>query len=62
MFQYVEFFEAPAFTRHVGTYLNDAGLLALQLFLSDQPEAGQIMPGNRWISEAAMGRRDARQG
>ncbi len=45
MFQHVEFFEAPAFTRHVGTYLGDAGLLALQLFLSDQPEAGQIMPG-----------------
>jgi hypothetical protein len=41
----VEFFEAPASTRHVGRYLDDLGLLALQLFLMEQPEAGAIMPG-----------------
>jgi hypothetical protein len=41
----VEFFETPAFTRHVGGYLDDLGLLALQLFLMEQPEAGAIMPG-----------------
>ena len=41
----MEFFEAPAFTRHCGAYLDDAGLLALQLFLIDQPEAGKVMPG-----------------
>lgn len=53
----VEFFEAPAFTRHLGAYLDDAGLLALQLFLIDHPEAGKIMPGTggfrklRWADE-----------
>jgi hypothetical protein len=41
----VEFFETPAFTRYVGEYLDDTGLLALQLFLSDHPEAGKVMPG-----------------
>jgi hypothetical protein len=43
--QFVDFFEAPAFTRHLGAYLDDAGLLALQLALIDHPEAGKIMPG-----------------
>jgi mRNA-degrading endonuclease RelE of RelBE toxin-antitoxin system len=53
----VEFFEAPAFTRHLGAYLDDAGLLALQLFLIDHPEAGKVMPGTggfrklRWGDE-----------
>jgi len=41
----VEFFETPAFTRYVSEYLDDAGLLALQLFLSDHPDAGTVMPG-----------------
>jgi hypothetical protein len=36
----VEFFEAPAFTRHVREYLDDTDLLALQLFLIEQPEIG----------------------
>ena len=53
----MEFFEAPAFTRHLGAYLDDAGLLALQLFLIDHPDAGKIMPGTggfrklRWGDE-----------
>ena len=53
----MEFFEAPAFTRHIGAYLDDAGLLALQLFLIDHPEAGKVMPGTggfrklRWGDE-----------
>lgn len=41
----VEFFEAPAFTRHVREYLDDTEFLALQLFLIEQPEAGDVMPG-----------------
>jgi len=45
MVTFLEFVEAPGFTRHVGEYLDDAGLLALQLFLSDRPDAGQVMPG-----------------
>jgi hypothetical protein len=54
----VEFFETPAFTRYVGDYLDDTGLLALQLFLSDHPEAGKVMPGTggfrklRWGDQA----------
>jgi hypothetical protein len=57
MFSHVEFFEAPAFTRYVGSYLDDAGLSALQRFLIDHPEAGAIMPGTggfrklRWADE-----------
>ena len=57
MVEPVEFFEAPAFTRHLGAYLDDAGLLALQLFLIDHPEAGKVMPGTggfrklRWGDE-----------
>lgn len=53
----MEFLEAPAFTRHVGAYLDDAELLALQLFLIDRPEAGAVMPGTggfrklRWGDE-----------
>lgn len=53
----MEFFETPAFTRHLGAYLDDAGLLALQLFLIDHPEAGKVMPGTggfrklRWGDE-----------
>lgn len=53
----MEFFEAPAFTRHIGAYLDDAGLLALQLFLIDHPEAGKVMAGTggfrklRWGDE-----------
>jgi hypothetical protein len=54
----VEFFEAPAFTRHVGEYLDDSGLLSLQLFLSERPEAGKVMPGTggfrklRWVDDS----------
>ena len=54
----MEFFEAPAFTRHLGAYLDDAGLLALQLFLIDHPESGRVMPGTggfrklRWGDES----------
>jgi mRNA-degrading endonuclease RelE of RelBE toxin-antitoxin system len=41
----VEFVEAPAFTRHVGEYLDDGELLALQLFLTEHPDAGKVVPG-----------------
>ena len=53
----MEFVEAPAFTRHVATYLEDAELLALQMFLIEHPEAGKVMPGTggfrklRWSDE-----------
>lgn len=53
----MEFFEAPAFTRHIAAYLDDEALRALQLFLLDHPEAGKVMPGTggfrklRWGDE-----------
>jgi hypothetical protein len=56
----VEFFEAPAFTRHLHSYLNDSDLMALQLFLADQPEAGDIMPGTGGFRKLRWG--DERRG
>lgn len=53
----VEFFEAPAFTRHVDRYLDEDECLALQLYLAEHPEAGTVMPGTggfrklRWGDE-----------
>jgi mRNA-degrading endonuclease RelE of RelBE toxin-antitoxin system len=53
----VEFLEAPAFTRHLPSYLDDTGYLALQMFLAENPEAGDVMPGTggvrkvRWIDQ-----------
>jgi len=41
----MEFFETPAFTRNLPRYLDDEGLAALQLFLTEQPDAGDVMPG-----------------
>jgi mRNA-degrading endonuclease RelE of RelBE toxin-antitoxin system len=53
----VEFFETPAFTRHLGSYLTDDEYAALQAFLAANPEAGELMPGTggfrklRWTDE-----------
>jgi mRNA-degrading endonuclease RelE of RelBE toxin-antitoxin system len=53
----VEFFETPAFTRHLSTYLTDDEYAALQAFLTANPEAGDVMPGTggfrklRWADE-----------
>jgi len=41
----VEFFETPAFTRHLPSYLTDDDYAALQAFLAANPEAGELMPG-----------------
>lgn len=56
----VEFFEAPAFTRHLPAYLDDAAFMALQLFLVDQPEAGDLMPGTGGFRKLRWG--DERRG
>ena len=60
----MEFFETPAFTRHIGSYLEDDEYAALQAFLAGNPEAGDVMPGTggfrklRWGHEArGKGRR-----
>lgn len=52
----VEFIEAPAFTRHLASYLDDSGYLALQLFLTDSPDAGDVIPGAGATAELAARR------
>lgn len=53
----MEFFETPAFTRHLARYLGDDEFAALQQFLAANPEAGDVMPGTggfrklRWSDE-----------
>jgi hypothetical protein len=41
----MEFFEAPAFTRHLARYLDDEQYLILQNTLANTPELGDLMPG-----------------
>lgn len=41
----MELVEAPAFTRHLATYLDEDGYRALQQALADQPELGDIIEG-----------------
>jgi mRNA-degrading endonuclease RelE of RelBE toxin-antitoxin system len=41
----MEFFEAPAFTRHLNEYLTEEQYSALQQELSNIPDLGQVMPG-----------------
>lgn len=41
----MEFFEAPAFTRHVSDYLTDDRYGELQQRLAAKPELGDVIPG-----------------
>jgi hypothetical protein len=41
----MEFFESPAFTRHLSDYLSDEGYRELQNELARNPQAGDLMPG-----------------
>jgi hypothetical protein len=41
----MEFIESPAFTHHLGQYLDDEGYKALQNALARNPQAGDVMPG-----------------
>lgn len=56
----MEFFEAPAFTRHVAKYLDDERYRFLQNTLASEPGMGDLIPGSggfrklRWV--------DARRG
>jgi mRNA-degrading endonuclease RelE of RelBE toxin-antitoxin system len=56
----VEFFETPAFTRHVDRYLRDDEYAALQQFLMTHPEAGDVMPGTGGFRKLRWG--DERRG
>lgn len=42
---YVEFVEAPAFTRHLPKYLDDDEYHLLQMHLARNPDAGAVIPG-----------------
>src|SRR6266404_8912098 len=52
----MEFFEAPAFTRHVSGYLTDDEYSELQNRLAAAPETWRRYPRNRRISEASLDR------
>ena len=52
----MEFLEAPAFTRYISGYLTDDEYRELQNRLAAAPEHGAVIPGNRRISEASLGR------
>jgi hypothetical protein len=41
----MEFFEAPAFTRHIDDYLADEEYRELQSLLAENPQLGDVMPG-----------------
>ena len=60
----MEFFEAPAFTRHLSRYLTDDQLNDLQQALAAAPDLGDVIPGTggfrklRWAdSRQGKGRR-----
>jgi len=60
----MEFFEAPAFTRYVSSYLTDDEYREMQARLATAPEAGDMIPGTggfrklRWAApKRGKGRR-----
>src|SRR6266567_4831775 len=56
----MEFVEAPAFSRHLWTYLNDEGYRELQARLAANPELGDLMPGTGGFRKMRWA--DARRG
>ena len=62
----MEFIEAPAFTRHLSSYLSDDGYRKLQADLAANPELGDLMPGTggfrklRWALQGRGKRGGAR--
>ena len=56
----MEFFETPAFTRHVHRYLSYDEYAAVQQFLAANPEAGDVMPGTGGFRKLRWG--DERRG
>ena len=55
---HVEFIETPTFTAHLAEYLADDEYLALQTFLAEDPQAGEVLQGTgglrklRWTDPA----------
>lgn len=48
----MEFIEAPAFTRHLLSYLSDDQYRSLQSALARNPELGDVMPGTGGFRKA----------
>jgi hypothetical protein len=60
MRQYIEFVEAPAFTRHLPNYLSDDDFRQLQNELTGNPEMGDLVPGTGGFRKMRWA--DARRG
>jgi hypothetical protein len=58
----VEFLEAPTFTALVTDYLEDDEYRALQLFLAEDPEAGDVIPGTGGFRKLRWADRRRRKG
>jgi hypothetical protein len=58
----VEFLEAPTFTALVTDYLEDDEYRALQLFLAEDPEAGDVIPGTGGFRKLRWADRRQRKG
>lgn len=56
----MEFIEAPAFARHLSSYLDDDGYRELQAGLGANPELGDLMPGTGGFRKMRWA--DARRG
>ena len=56
----MEFIEAPAFTRHLHSYLDDDGYRRLQNDLAAQPELGDVIQGTGGFRKLRWA--DARRG
>ena len=57
---FVTFIEAPAFTRNLDDYLDDDAFSRLQAFLSERPEAGDVIPDTGGFRKLRW--RDSRRG
>jgi hypothetical protein len=56
----MEFIEAPAFTSHLGNYLDDEQFRRLQSALANSPRLGDVMPGTGGFRKLRWA--DARRG
>ncbi len=56
----MEFVEAPAFTRHMGSYMDEDAYRSLQTRLAAHPDLGDLMPGTGGFRK--LGWADARRG
>jgi hypothetical protein len=56
----MEFIEAPSFSRHLSSYMNDNDYRRLQAGLSANPELGDLMPGTGGFRKMRWA--DARRG